>query len=69
MQTPRFTDEQALAQLQDYPGYDQDYYRALRDWFRMSPRQALRYFLRERAHQAKSAAQRGDTDSEWEDHR
>lgn len=68
MQNP-INDEDALHDLADYPGYDQDYYRALRDMFRLSPRQALRYFLRERAYQAMGAAQRGDDESEWRDHR
>lgn len=49
----QLNDEEALDQLQDYPAYDQDYYRTLRDWFRMSPRRALRYFLRERAYETK----------------
>ena len=48
----RINHEDGLDQLANYDEYEQDYYKALRYWLNLTPRQALRFLLQERAHDA-----------------
>lgn len=48
----RLNHEDALAQLANYDETEQQYYRDLRSWLNLTPRQALRFLLQERAHDA-----------------
>ena len=63
-QAQQLTNEDALSELQG-DEYAQEQYRFLSSWFGLTPRQALRRLLRERAYQTVRDTQQGNTDSEW----
>ena len=60
----RINHEDGLNQLANFDETEQKYYRDLRYWLNLSPRQALRFLLQERAHDVRKYERDGIEEEE-----